>query len=256
MSGAMPIPGTGRLTVGIVGGMGPAATADFFRRLVDATTAGRDQDHLHVVIDSDPTVPDRTAFLVGDGEDPAPKMLEMALRLEAMGADVLVIPCNTAEAFLPSLRAGVQTRIVSWVEEAVGQLRRGRPVIVRVGLLATTGTVRSRLYHDELSRHGIDVVTPTEEEQDRLMGVIYAIKADSEAAGDLASTLAALAESLLPRGAEAVLLGCTELSLLASRCSLTLTGPLLDASQLVAERMATIAGGRLDDAMAGQPNGG
>src|SRR5204862_453702 len=113
--------------VGILGGMGPLATADLYRKIILATPAGRDQDHLHVIIDADPSVPDRSAALRGEAPDPTPWLLRGARRLEAAGAAFIAVPCNTAHAFLPALRPQLAIPILATIEEfAALDLRVGR----------------------------------------------------------------------------------------------------------------------------------
>jgi aspartate racemase len=107
----------GTPTIGIIGGMGPLATADLYRKIIEVTPAVRDQDHLHVIIDADPTIPDRTAALLGNGPDPLPKLVAAARRLEDAGAGILIMPCNTAHAFLPVLQRAVRIPFIDMTEE-------------------------------------------------------------------------------------------------------------------------------------------
>jgi aspartate racemase len=225
-----------RKTVGIIGGMGPAATAEFFARLVRATSADVDQEHVHVVIDSDPTIPDRTLAIVGGGPSPLPKLIAVARRLEAFGAELLVMPCNTAHAFAPEVAAAVSIPLVSWVSEAADAITPLEPRPERVGLLATTGTVASGVYQDALAARGIETVVPTEPEQADVMAAVYGLKAGDADQPRVREVL----ESLVERGAEAVLLACTELPELA------LDGvavPVIDPAALVAARVVDLAGG-------------
>lgn len=188
--------------------MGPAATVEFFRRLVAATPAGSDQEHLHVIIDEDPSVPDRTSAILRDGEDPAPALLDMARRLEAAGAELLVIPCNTAHHYLSAIESAVKIPVLDMPAEAARRVDVGR-----VGLLATDGTIASGLYRDALSKRGIGVVVPQSEEQSRVMRAIDAIKAGEDPAtfaGEIAEVISRLGDA----GAEAVVAACTEISLI------------------------------------------
>src|SRR4029453_14388367 len=117
--------------LGVMGGMGPAATAEFLRRLIEATPAGRDQDHLHVLVDNDPSVPDRTAALLGQGPDPTPYLVTMAMRLSAAGAEFLVMPCNTASAFAPGLAADIPVPLLRWDAAVAAGVTEHRPGIRR-----------------------------------------------------------------------------------------------------------------------------
>jgi aspartate racemase len=222
-------------TVGVIGGMGPAATADFFRRLVALTEAPRDQDHLHVVIDSDPAIPDRTLALVGDGPSPVPHLICIARRLEAMGADLLVMPCNTAHAFAGDVARAVTIPLVGWVAEAVAHVAARTPQPTIAGILATTGTIASGVYQDALEAAGVAAVVPSDREQAAVMAAIYGLKG-----GDAAQPAVARAASLLvARGAEVLMLACTELP------ELNLEGdvPVVDPADVVARRVVALAGG-------------
>lgn len=199
--------------IGILGGMGPAATADFYAKLVSMTPGRTDQEHLRTVIWSDPTVPDRTEALLGNGPDPTPSLLNGSRVLRAAGATVIAIPCNTAHAFVPRIADHVGLPIVHMIGEVAGHLAGVRPRIRRAGLLATTGTVRACLYQDWLARVGIDLVLPGQLTQDtEVMAAIRAVKAKE--AGDAASAqLARAAQELTGKGAQAIIAGCTEIPL-------------------------------------------
>jgi aspartate racemase len=229
-----------RLTVGVLGGMGPAATFDFCRRLVAATAAESDADHLHVIVDSDPSIPDRTAALEGRGPDPTPALRAAAQRLVTAGSELICVPCNTAGAFLAAVRQEVPVPLLDLVEEAAAGVHARAPA-GPIGILATDGTVAAGLYHRALAAVGRGVLVPEGPVQRQVMEVIYAVKAGS--AGDrLRRTGAEAAAGLCGRGARAVVLACTELSALFH------DGPpphSVDASQMLAERVVALAGGRL-----------
>ena len=227
---------TGRKTVGVIGGMGPRATAEFFAQLVEATEAGCDQDHLHVLIDSDPAIPDRTLALVGGGPSPAPHLVRVAGRLEAMGADLLVMPCNTAHAFACEVARSVEIPLVSWVAEAVGHVAALDPRPARAGVLATTGTVASGVYQDALAAAGIEALVPSHDDQAELMAAIYGLKGAEPAQPVVKRVL----EALVDGGADVILLGCTELPSLELR---GLAVPVVDPAGVVAARIVALAGG-------------
>ena len=220
-----------RDVIGVLGGMGPAATADFYSKLVALTAAKRDQDHPTVVIWSDPTVPDRTLALLGEGPDPTDWLTRGARTLAEAGATVLAVPCNTAHAFLPGIADEVGLPLIHMIDEVARHLE-GVPQVRRVGLLATTGTVRAGLYQDWLGRAGVDVLVPDAELQDRaVMAAIRAVKAGQvgPATTDL---LAATAHALVDEGAEALVAGCTEVPLgLAAHRS---PAPLIDPGVVLA----------------------
>jgi len=211
-------------TVGIIGGMGPESTADLFLRIIRATPAERDQDHLRVIIHSDPSVPDRTeAILSGQTQPVVDALVRAARTLEGAGAQLLAMPCNTAHYFLPQLRSHVQTRIVDMIDEAAAAVTQAGPG--RVGLHATTATVGARLYHDRLARRRVAVATPSEADQERAMAVIKTVKRAGVTPAAREDT-ARLAQGLQDDGAEAIIAGCTEFSLVLAQ--LDLAAPCID----------------------------
>jgi aspartate racemase len=222
--------------LGIMGGMGPAATAEFLRRVIEATPADRDQDHLHVLVDNDPSVPDRTAALLGDGPDPTPHLVTMARRLAGAGAQLLVMPCNTASAFATRLAAEISVPLLRWDAAVAVGVAHHRPGVARLGLLATSGTLASRVYHEALARVGVEPVVPPPAAQERVMALIRARKSGVPGRR-LVTELREAATGLRAAGAQDVLLACTELSDIAGG-----SGPgWLDAMDLVVERLLLVA---------------
>ncbi|UCF09752.1 MAG: amino acid racemase [Candidatus Bipolaricaulota bacterium] len=200
-----------RPIIGILGGMGPEATAAFYTRLIDLTAAHRDQDHLHVIIDADPAIPDRTAALLDGGESPVPAMRAGIARLVAAGADLIAIPCNTAHVWIDDLRLDVEVPIVDMIRETARAASNVLPRGAVVGLLASTGTVRSAVYDRALEVTGLTVLHPAEAEQDEVMGAISRIKAgERDAPRDALRTIA---HHLIAEGAVGLILGCTEIPL-------------------------------------------
>ena len=188
--------------------MGPAATIEFFRRLVAATPAAVDQAHLRILIDNNPHVPDRTEAIFGRGPDPGPALADMARGLAASGADFLTMPCNTGHVFQAAIRDAVSVPFIDMVEETV------RVITVRkVGLLATTGTVRAELYRTACDQRDIELITPAGKDQQLVMDMIRRVKAGGPGAS-VREHAAAIVGRLADRGAEAVIAGCTEVSLI------------------------------------------
>ncbi len=197
-------------SLGVIGGLGPMASAYFLERLIDMTDAKTDQDHLDVILFDRPAVPDRTAYLLGKGESPLPRMQETARTLESLGASCVAIPCVTSHALYGELAAAVAVPILHMVEETAAYLKRAG--IHKAGILATDGTVRTRLFQDALARHGITWAVPDEAGQRRVMELIYGqVKAGLPADPAL---FEAAAQPLREEGCGCVILGCTELSLL------------------------------------------
>jgi aspartate racemase len=218
--------------VGVLGGMGPAATADFYGKLVRATPARNDQAHLRVVVWSDPGVPDRTSALLHQGPDPTAAIATGALTLASLGCDLIAMPCNTAHAFLPAVQAQLDIPVLDMIEETVRRTATMSPDVRRVGVLATTGTLHAGLYQRELAGHGLECVLPRAEDQDRLMYAIAAAKAGTVGAHDRQS-VRRIARGLLEDGADALVLACTEVPLLLP--SAHSPGPTVDSAQCLAE---------------------
>jgi aspartate racemase len=234
-----------RRTIGVLGGMGPWATLDFFGRLLRLTPAARDQDHLRILIDNNPAVPDRSAFLLGRGEDPTPWLVAGARGLAAAGADFLTIPCNTAHAFYPAIAGSVPIPVLHMMEEAAAAAARAHPQARRVGLLATAGTVRAGLYARAFARYGVEVVVPDAAAQAVTDALIAAIKAGPRP--EHRGQAAALVQALAAQGAEAVVLGCTELPLvLAADVLARAPVPVLDATEALARRAVALALGEAE----------
>ena len=202
--------------IGVVGGVGPAATVDFMDKIVRNTPAGRDQEHIKLVVEQNPQIPDRTKNLIGDGIDPTIALYSTCKRLEADEADIIAIPCNTAHAFVERIQPYLSIPIVNMLFETAECIRREHQSCRRIGLLATSGTIGSRVYHDAIADAGFDLIVPDEENQKRVMNAIYGprgVKAgftEGECVEDLLLALT----SLVVRGADAIVLGCTELPLL------------------------------------------
>lgn len=193
--------------------MGPEATVDFFAKLVAATPAARDQDHLRVLIDNDPAVPDRSAAIAGSGPSPAPRLAAMARGLVTAGAELLVMPCNTAHAYADAIVAATPgTPFLSMIDATVERSRERRPGLARVGLLATRGTLRARIYHDAFAVLDVTPLAPDEADQTLVDGVIAAVKAGRAGANER-EVLRGVAQRLTRAGAELVVTACTELPL-------------------------------------------
>jgi aspartate racemase len=198
--------------IGILGGMGPKATADLFREIIRLTPARLDQDHIKVLIYSNPKIPDRTSAILGKGKNPLPALIETAKTLEKAGAGILAIPCNAAHHFLPRLQARINIPIVSMIRETCVEICLRTPEIKAVGLLAATGTVRSRVYHEEFARAGLKVLVPDVRSQERVHSAIWQVKAGTQGRATQ-RTFESIGAKLSRRGAGAVILGCTEIPL-------------------------------------------
>lgn len=221
--------------IGILGGMGPEATAILFQAIINSTEAARDQDHLRVIVDNNPKIPERIPAILGHGEDPLPMMIETAKNLERAGADFIAIPCVTAHYFIQELSEGVAIPVISIIEEVAEELERRLPGVERTGLIATTGTIRARLFQDRLSGKDVKVIVPSAEEQEHLvMSSIYGesgIKAGFTS-GDNRRRVLKASKALVSRGAQAVIAGCTEIPLVLQEGDLEV--PFLDSLSILA----------------------
>ena len=224
-------------TLGVLGGMGPAATLDFLAKLQRATPAVVDQDHLRVLVDLNPKVPDRNAALAGTGRSPGPVLAAMAAGLERAGADGLVMVCNSAHAFTGDIRAAlIRTPLIGIIEQTVTAVRREHPQVRRVGLLAAAACLDARLYQDAFEAAGVAVTAPEGELRARFMALLYRIKA-AELGSAARADMAAIAQTLIDQGAELIVSGCTEVPLVLG--SADLQAPLVDSTDvLVAAALA------------------
>ncbi|MFF9407988.1 aspartate/glutamate racemase family protein [Streptomyces anandii] len=234
----MSAPRSGHL-VGILGGMGPAATAAFYAKLVERTPVTRDQDHLRVAIWADPTVPDRVGPVLGTGgADPYPAMLAGARQLRALGTTLAVMPCHTAHAFLPDLVRDSGLRFLDMVAETVGELgRRGEAFGVGrgVGLLATRATVATGLYQRRLHDARFAVVLPEEPAQVQVDLAIKKVKQGDPVAAGL--HLGRAIDAMTASDASPIVLACTELPLAARYLSEDGKASLLDPTDVLADRV-------------------
>ncbi len=223
--------------LGILGGLGPMSTFYFCELLTSHTNAKTDADHMDMLISSRASTPDRTAYILGKcKENPLPAMQQEAHRLTAAGADLLVIPCNTAHYFYDALAEETKIPILNIIEETVRFMRLNG--VRACGLLATEGTVASGSYHRLCEAAGIRCLTPTDEEQQQISDMIYgAIKQNKPI--DFAAFFR-ISQALLNRGCECLVLGCTELSLLKRE---GLTQPwYLDSLEVLAYRTILACG--------------
>lgn len=231
--------GASRIEVGVIGGLGPVATAEFLVRVVRWTDARTDQENADLVVLQHSSIPDRTAHILDPSKpDPGPVLAADAVRLEALGVGAIVIPCNTARVFIEEIERAVDIPVIDIVRAAVDDVVALHPDAQKVGVLATTGTVRSGTYSQALEEAGKVAVAPSDGQQARVMELIYdQIKAGREADRRL---LQGAIEEVASQGAEAVILGCTELSVAATSWDL---GPtVVDALDSLARRTVTLAG--------------
>lgn len=194
--------------LGIVGGMGPMATVELFNLIVRHTASDKDQGHIRIFIDNNPQIPDRTRAILDGSNAPIKEIVNSANNLVGLGADYILIPCNTSHYFYDDIQAKVNVEIINMIDETAKTAKRLG--YERVGLLATEGTIKGRIYQKYFEKHGIQIVVPLEEEQTEVMKFIYSGVKASNYDFDTTSFLSTI-NSLERRGAQTMVLGCTEI---------------------------------------------
>ena len=217
--------------LGVIGGMGPMATAYFLQLIIAMTDVDKDQKHIPIYMQSIPGTPDRTAYILDHTkENPLPALIAAGQNLKEQGAEYIAIPCVTAHYFHEILEKEIGLPVIALPKEAAVEFQRQN--ITRVGILATSGTVKSRLVQNVLKEHGIEAVIPDESEQQMLMSIIY----DQIKAGRPINIeqFLKLGKHLKAKGAERILLGCTELSLIKRDFKAQLTSVYVDVLEVLA----------------------
>lgn len=236
-----------RFKVGVLGGVGPAATVDFMAKLVRNTPAACDQDHIRIMVEQNPQIPDRTAALTGNGEDPTLALYAACKTLEEGGADLIAIPCNTAHAFVERIQPSLGIPIVNMLTCAADYLQANFPGLREVGVLATTGTLASRVYERSLEARGFVQIAPGEQAQARLMRAVYGPKGAKAGfiSGECCDDLAVALDDLAAQGVQVIVLGCTELPLLlrdaVQACGGGRVVRLVDPTEVLARRCVAYA---------------
>jgi aspartate racemase len=229
---------TTQKTAGVLGGLGPEATVDFMARVVAATEAGCDQDHIRMLIDHNPTVPNRHDAIAGNTPSVGPQLADMARGLEQAGADFLVMVCNTAHAYSDDIRAAVEIPFISIIDVTVDALATRD--VKTVGVMAAEGCLQSGLYQDALTQAGYDALIWSAPEREQFMALVYRIKA-GERDEDIAAGIYKLAASLAFSGAEVLISGCTEIPLFMNAGQAP--APLLSSTNLLVQRTIELAKG-------------
>ena len=232
-------------TIGILGGMGPEATLDCYGKIIQNTLASKDQQHLRVIIDSNPKIPDRTPAIIGDGESPVPTIIKGCQALDRAGADFIIVPCLSAHFFLNEILQQSPIPILSIIDATAETIARDYPEIKVVGLMASTGTVKGEKFQTRLAKDGITTVVPDKDNQSKIMAAIYDIKnsQSQRSRADVTSTLITDAEGLInkkPDGAQGIIAGCTEIPLTIQQEHLSV--PYFDALTILARAAIRNAG--------------
>lgn len=224
-------------TLGVIGGLGPLATAYFMELVTNMTDARTDQQHLEMIVYSAPSIPDRTAYILGvSRDDPCPDMIRIGRKLAQQNVDHIAIPCMTAHYFFDELEQNIPVPLIHGVRETVRHLRENG--IRRVGIMATSGTIQAGIFRRELENQGLEAVIPGQRAQADVMHLIFGnIKAGRPPEIE---RFHAAARDLRESGAEAIILGCTELSLIKRDYPI---GPgFLDAMEVLAREAVLSCG--------------
>lgn len=228
-------------TVGVLGGLGPMATVYFYDMVVEMTDAKIDQNHVDMIIINRASTPDRTAYIVGESEQsPLETLIQDAKRLERCGCDFLVLTCNTAHYFYEKLRDSVDIPFLNMIEETVNHaIKKGHS---KIGILATSGNIKTKLYQDMCEKMGVGYYVPDEDTQRLVMKLIY----DDVKAGKKAdmNDFNRIVEKLKQNGCDCAILGCTELSIIKKDEKLP-DEFFVDSSEVLAMRTIDLAGAKL-----------
>ena len=223
--------------LGILGGLGPMSTAYFYEMITEHTNACCDQDHIDIVISSGATTPDRTGYILGkNSENPAGRMIDDARKLISIGAEVIATPCNTAHYFYREIQDNITVPIINIIEETV-RFCHGKGD-EKIGIMATDGTVSTETYQKMAKQYGIECVTPSPENQARVMDIIYgSVKQGKPVNMD---SFRKVSRELTKAGCDRIILGCTELSLIKRQYDLD--SYYVDALEILAWRSIQYCG--------------
>lgn len=224
-------------TIGIIGGMGPMATVDLMEKIIQSTQASDDQDHIHILVDNNTAIPDRTEAILHGGKSPVMELVRSGLNLERMGADVLVLACNTAHYFLPQVQPFLHVPVLNMIEVIANECVESG--MCCIGLLASEGTYGSGIYKKAFDKRGMKLLQPDEAQRQILHDMIYhGVKAGNRLY-DVTEVCKVLSD-MRSRGAKAFILGCTEIPIAVKMYDIKET--YIDATRILAEKVVAYVG--------------
>jgi len=226
-------------TIGVIGGMGPAATAAFMQRVIDLTKAEDDAQHVPLLVDMNPQIPSRIKAIMEGGANPGPTLARMAKDLEARGAQALAMPCNTAHYYAGHIEDAANIPLLNMLSLS-GEAIRAQARSGKVGMLASPLTDDVGIFRDAFAAYDLEVVFP--KDAGNVLSIIRAIKAKG-ISGEMGRQLSALGRELESDGADCLLIGCSEFSLLAGQVATDL--PRFDTVDILAREVIRYSGGRL-----------
>lgn len=227
--------------IGILGGMGPEATSELFSLIIKNTKADNDQDHIPVIIVNNPKIPDRSLHILGKGPSPINMLVEGALKLEQMGADIILIPCNTAHFFIKQIEEKIHVPIIDMIKETALYVLHKYPEINRYGLLSTSGTYETGIYKNVFDDIDLGIIDPDIDYQRQNMTAIYGkqgIKAGFKT--EPLKILLQTVENLVEKGARAIICGCSEIALVVKQSHVEV--PLINPLKILAVKSIQLAG--------------
>jgi aspartate racemase len=197
-------------TLGIIGGMGPLATAYLFNKIISLTYAKTDQEHINIIIYNNTLIPDRTSYIIANGENPTNALIESAKKLEGIGSDYIIMPCNTAHHFYDDISNSINIPLLNMIEETAKYISNNYPNEKKIGLFATEGTYKTGLYNTALRKYGVSIIVPSDDKKQYIIDLIDDVKSGNSNI-NLKNYYLALNE-MHERGINRIILGCTELS--------------------------------------------
>ena len=233
--------------IGILGGMGPEATSELFSLIIKNTKAHNDQDHIPVLIVNNPKIPDRSLYILGKGPSPINMLVEGALKLEQIGADIILIPCNTAHFFIKQIEEKIHVPIIDMIKETARYVLRKFPEIKKYGLLSTTGVYKTAIYKKAFEDIALEIINPDALYQQQNMTAIYSkqgIKAGFKT--EPLKILLQTVENLVENGARAIICGCSEIALVVKQSHIDI--PLINPLKILAVKSIQLAGYSLSNA--------
>lgn len=225
--------------IGILGGMGPDATCALFQRIISLTNAKSDKEHIRVIIDNNPKIPDRTSAILNNTTSPVPELVKTAVNLQNAGADFIIIPCITSHYFFNDIQKEINIPILDALQITKEYIDKELLNVNKFGVIATSGTIKTNLFQNMLKDR--EIIIPSEEEQEKLvMKVIYGeegVKAGNRS-GKVKTYLSEIVDKLKEKGAEAIIAGCTEISIVLDQADIDI--PLIDPLTLMAKKSISI----------------
>lgn len=223
--------------IGVLGGMGPAATIQFQQRLLDATQVNSDDGHIPLLIDMNPQVPSRIDYLLhGCGQSPGPTLAKMAQGLERNGADVIVMPCCTAHYFADHIERSISVPFINMVQLSLQKIARITKKNSRLGVLASPAAAKTGLFERQLAQHDLTAHYPTD--TDSMLKTIESIKKSGPCEADIEIVQCAVDE-MTEQGIAAIFVGCTEFSLIAKQLNSELL--IVDALDVLTQHITELS---------------